>query len=158
MPTSTVSSNTTDTAGIRLRGVPELSSGDALQRELDDLEEVRKVLFHLNVNCTVTGLKRFGRRGTSKPGNCRTLIVNVSNQEDKRIILLSARKMTEYDKRIFLDRELTKEELAVEKAALKKCREMIEEGAEPRNLRIRNVKLQKKLAKIGQLYQTKPTD
>ena len=66
--------------------------------------------------------------------------------------------MKDYDKRIFLDRELTKEELAVENAALKKRREMIEEGAEPRNLRIRNLKLNKKLAKIGQLYQTKPTD
>ena len=45
MPTSKVASHTTDTAGIRLRGVPETSSGDALQRELDDLEEVRKVVF-----------------------------------------------------------------------------------------------------------------
>ena len=94
MPTSTVASHTTDTAGIRLRGVPESSSGDALQRELDDLEEVRKVFLHLNVNCTVTGLKRFGRRDTSKPGNCRTLIVNVSNQEDKRIILLCEKNET----------------------------------------------------------------
>ena len=93
MLTSTVASQTTDTAGIRIRGVSESSSGDALQRELDDLEEVRKVFLHLNFNCIVTGLKRFGRRDTSKPGNCRTLIVNVSNQEDKRIILLSARKM-----------------------------------------------------------------
>ena len=83
MPTSTVASHTTDTAGIRFRGVPESSSGDALQRELDDLEEVRKVFLHLNVNCTFTG---FGRRDTSKPGNCPTLIVNVSNQKDTRII------------------------------------------------------------------------
>ena len=153
MPTSTVASHTTNTAGIRLRGVRESSSADALQRELDDMEEVREVFLHLNVNCTVTGLKRFGRRDTSKHGNCRTLIVNISNQEDKRIILLSARKMKDYEKRILLGRELTKEELAVENAALKKRRELIEEGAGPRNLRIQNLKLQQK---IGEDWATIP--
>ena len=61
--------------------------------------------------------------------------------------------MKDYDKRIFLDRELTKDELAVENAALKKRREMIEEGAEPRNLRIRNLKLQQK---IGEYWETIP--
>ena len=63
--------------------------------------------------------------------------------------------MKDYDKRIFLDRELTKEELAVENAALKKRREMIEEGAEPRNLRIRNLKLQQK---IGEDWTTIPNE
>ena len=63
--------------------------------------------------------------------------------------------MKDYDKRIFLDRELTKEELAVENAALKKRREMIEEGAEPRNLRIRKLKLQQK---IGEDWATIPNE
>ena len=70
IPTSTVASYATNTAGIRLRGDPESSSGDALQRELDDLEEVRKVFLHLNLNCTVKRLEHFGRGDTSQPGNC----------------------------------------------------------------------------------------
>ena len=130
--------------GIRLRGVPECNSEDALQRERYELEQVDKIFKFLRVNCTVTGVRRLGKR-VPEQNKIRSIIVNVSNPEDKRLILLSAKNKKNYSCKVFIDRELTKIELDKENASLKRRRELIESGVLIQNLRMRNLKLQQKV-------------
>ena len=92
----------------------------------------------------MTGVRRLGKR-VPEQNKIRTIIVNVSNPEDKRLILLSAKNMKNYSCKVFIDRELTKIELDKENASLKRRRELIESGVLIQNLRMRNLKLQQKV-------------
>ena len=54
------------------------------------------------------------------------------------MILLSARKLKTFGEPVFLSRQLTKEEADRENQALMRRRELINDGTEPKNLRVRD--------------------
>ena len=62
---------------------------------MDELAEIKKI-FDVNVNCRITGIRKFGKRNVLGPQSCRTIIVNVSNPADEKIFLLSSRKFKGY--------------------------------------------------------------
>ena len=66
----------------------------------------------------------------------RTILLKIPNAYQRRMIPLSARKLKTFDEPVFLSRQLTKEEADRENQALMRRRELINDGTEPKNLRV----------------------
>ena len=129
--------------GIRIRGLPESDSKDARQRHEHDMNEVHKILQHMNTDCLIDDIRRVGK---FEAGKIRPIITKVSNSFQRRIILLSLAKLKTYEKRVFINREYTKEEASLENKLLKARRDMIDkEKINPKDIRLRNFELQRKV-------------
>ena len=128
--------------GIRTRGIEEMKSKDSRKRHEHDLEEVNKLFAFLTINAEVTDLKRLGKfeEDASKP---RTIIVKLSNDWQKRLILVFLAKLKHYEKTVYVSKELSPNELLAENKLLKQRRELIDNAFPPRDLRIRELKLYK---------------
>ena len=128
--------------GIRIRGIEEMKSKDSRKRHEHDLEEVNKLFALLTINAEVTDLKRLGKfeEDASKP---RTIIVKLSNDWRKRLILVSLAKLKHYEKTVYVSKELSPNELLAENKLLKQRRELIDNDFPPRDLCIRELKLYK---------------
>ena len=125
--------------GIRIRGLLELGSKSSRDRHEHDLEEVNKLLAFLTVEAKITDLKRLGKYEEGK--RPRTIVVNVSNEWQKRLILMSLAKLKNYDKTVFVSKELSPSEFLIENKLLMKRRTMIETGVSAKNLRLRDLVL-----------------
>ena len=108
--------------GIRIRGILESTEKEARLRQDHDLAEFQKVLTHMGVNASIGDVKRLGRYDENK---IRTILLNVPNAYQRRMILLSARKLKNSPQPIFLSRQLTKEEADQENLALVRRRQHI---------------------------------
>ena len=124
--------------GIQVRGIKESDDRDPRKRQEHDLAEIQQVFAHIEVNCNINDLLRLGPRNDTKT---RTILVKVSNPWQRRLILSSASKLKTYDKPVYLSRELTREEAMIENEALQKCRELINEEIDKKDLKIRDGKL-----------------
>ena len=130
--------------GIRFRGIPELKTSNSRERYEHDLKQVKLITKHLNVTCNVTDLKRLGKFSEGKD---RTLIAKIDSDYAKRLILLSLRKMKDYRTPVFISKELNPEEQKIENELLQKRREMLKNGINKNQIRIRNLKLQQNIDK-----------
>ena len=72
--------------GIRIRGIPESTNKETRLRQ----EQVQEVLTHMDVNASIRDVKRLGRYEENKT---RTILLKVPNAYQRRMILLSARKL-----------------------------------------------------------------
>ena len=124
--------------GIRIRGIPESTEKEARVRQEHDLAEAQKLLTHMEVNAIIGDVIRFGRYEENK---LRTILLKVPNAYQRRMVLLSARKLKTFTQPIFLSKQLTKDEADLENLALVRRRELINEGADPKNLRVRDATL-----------------
>ena len=124
--------------GIRIRGIPESTEKEARVRQEHDLAEVQKLLTHMEVNAIIGDVIRLGRYEENKT---RTILLKVPNAYQRRMVLLSARKLKTFSQPIFLRKQLTKEEADLENLALVRRRELINEGTDPKNLRVRDATL-----------------
>ena len=124
--------------GIRIRGIPESTEKEARVRHEHDLAEVQKLLTHMEVNAIIGDVIRLGRYEENKT---RTILLKVPNAYQRRMVLLSARKLKTFSQPIFLSKQLTKEEADLKNLALVRRRELINEGTDPKNLRVRDATL-----------------
>ena len=76
--------------GIRIRGIPESTEKEARVRQEHDLAEVQKLLTHMEVNAIIGDVIRLGRYNENKT---RTILLKVPNAYQRRMVLLSARKL-----------------------------------------------------------------
>ena len=127
--------------GIRIRGVPESTSKLARERTEHDIKEISDLITFLSIECEITEIKRIG---PYQEGKARTIVFTVANKFHRRLILLSISKLKEYDKLVFVSKEINAEEAKQERLILKKRREMIEAGILRKGLKIRDLKLYKK--------------
>ena len=125
--------------GIRIRGLLELDSKSSRDRHEHDLEEVNKLFAFLTVEAKITVLKRLGKNEEGK--RPRTIVVKVSNEWQKRLILMSLAKLKNYDKTLFVSKELSPSEFLIENKLLMKRRTMIDTGVSAKNLRLRDLVL-----------------
>ena len=79
----------------------------------------------MEVECKFNDLIRLGQRGNDRD---RTKLLKLPNVWLKRLILSSARKLKNYGAAVFISKELTNEEAAIENESLKKRRELIDQG------------------------------
>ena len=108
--------------GISIRGVPESTEKEARLRQEHDLAEIQKVLTHIDVNASIGDVIRLGRYDENK---IRIFLLKVPNAYQRRMILLSARKLKISPQPTFLSRQLTKEEADDENLALVRRRQLI---------------------------------
>ena len=111
--------------GIRIRGIPESTEKEVRQEH--DLAEVQKLLTHMEVNAIIGDVIRLGRYEENKT---RTILLKVPNAYQRRMVLLSARKLKTFSQPIFLSKQLTKEEADLENLALVRRRELINKGTD----------------------------
>ena len=138
-PKKTVEAETPE--GIRVRGVRESTSKLARERNEHDMKEISDLMTFLSMECEITEIKRIG---PYQEGRARTIVFTVANKFHRRLILLSIGKLKEYDKLIFVSKELNAEEAKQERLILKKRREKVEAGILRKELKIRDLKLYKK--------------
>ena len=96
---------------------PELKDIIAKKRAEHDKAENENVLKFLNVDSNIEDCRRIGTYNQNKD---RTIIVKLSNDWNRKLLLLSLGKLRNYDKKVYLSRELSNEELLLENDLLKK--------------------------------------
>ena len=128
--------------GIRIRGITESQNPEARNRQEHDYSEVQKILHHLNIDTNIEDVTRLGKYEVNK---ARTILVKIPNPYQRRMILLSARKLQTYGKPVFISRQLSKEEAEQENQALIKRRELLRQRMDPRDLRVRDGALYKRV-------------
>ena len=89
----------------------------------------------MEVNAIIGDVIRIGRYEENKT---RTILLKVPKAYQRRMVLLSARKLKTFSQPIFLSKQLTKEEADFKNLALVRRRELINEGTDPKNLRVRS--------------------
>ena len=107
-----------------------------------DARSVEKVLQQLDVRCEIIDIIRFGKSGSWKQ---RTALVKVHIPRNQRKILPSAGKLKDFTSEggaVFISPDYTPDELQIEWNILKKCKKLIYNGTEQKNIKIRSVKLQ----------------
>ena len=119
--------------GIRIRGLLELDPKNSRDRHEHDLKEVNKMFAFLTVEAKITDLNRLGKYEEGKKP--RTVVVSVSYEWQKRLTLMSMAKLKNYDKTLFVSKELSPSEFLIENKLLMKRRTMIETGVSAENLR-----------------------
>ena len=119
--------------GIRIRGLLELDPKNSRDRHEHDLKEVNKMFAFLTVEAKITDLNRLGKYEEGKKP--RTVVVSVSYEWQKRLTLMSMAKLKNYDKTLFVSKELSPSEFLIENKLLMKRRTMMETGVSAENLR-----------------------
>ena len=122
-PKKTVEAETPE--GIRVRGVPSSTSKLAGERNEHDMEEISDLMPFLSIECEITEIKRIG---PYQEGRARTIVFTVANKFNRRLILLSISKLKEYNKLVFVIKEINAQEAKQERLIHKKRRELIEAG------------------------------
>lgn len=132
-----------DNCTIRIKNLGETGLTNE-QKLTNDETEVTKIFDHLGVKCGITNMRRM-KKGKPTDGNNHpdTLLVTIDNYWNVRKIFAKLGKLKEYEQQIYISRELTYEERTQESASLKLRRERITGGWDRKNLRIRNLKLEK---------------
>ena len=82
-----------------------------------------------------------GQRGNDRD---RTILPKLPNVWLKRMVLTSALKLKNYGAAVFINKELTNEEAAIENKSLKKRTELIDQGQNKKELSVRDGKLYKR--------------
>ena len=136
LTTSDKNNNKNQTIGIMIKGVKESDDKDPRKRQQDDLCKVQKLLTHMEVECKFNDWIRLGQRGNDRD---RTKLLKLlPNVWLKQLILPSARKLKNYGDSVFISKELTNEEIAIENKSLKKRREFIDQGQSKKDVSVRD--------------------
>ena len=97
---------------IRMRGIPESKEKNPRMRQEHDLPEVQKILSHLDVETEIGDIVRLGKYDENKR---RTILLKVPNVWERQLILSSARKLKTVKHPVFLSRQLSNEEVMLER-------------------------------------------
>ena len=125
-------------SGVRVSGIFELKYTNARKRAEHEKAEIENLPKFINVDSNIKDCRRIGTYNEIKD---RTIIVKLSNDCNRKLLLLSLGKLRKYDKKVYLSRELSKEEQLLENDLLKKRREYIESGIPRNKVKVGNLKL-----------------
>ena len=104
---------------VRVRGISELKNTNARKRAEHDNADIENILKFLNADSNIEDFRRIGTYSENKD---KTIIVKLSNDWNRKLLLLSLGKLRNYDKKVYLSRELPKEEQLLENNLFKKTR------------------------------------
>ena len=131
--------------GVRIRGVPENTTGTPDERFQAEIKALEKILVFLNIDDKkLSKIQRIGRNDPDRT-TPRTLIVNMENMLSKELVIKSAFRLKDYEQAVFISRELSTSDTKLENDFLRKRRFLIEDKQiDRKNIRIRNLKLETK--------------
>ena len=92
----------------------------------------------MEVECEFNDLIRLGQRGNDCDS---TILPKLPNVWLKRLILTLSRKLKNYGAPLFINKELTNEEAAIENESLKKRTEFIDQGQKKKGFSVRDGKI-----------------
>ena len=95
-----------DPDGLRIRGIPEPDRSRYSTKEAQlkcDMESIRDVMNHLEIDCEILDLRRLGNYDDKKN---RSILVTV-NPWKKRLILSTLGKLTTYKTNVYINRDLS---------------------------------------------------
>ena len=98
---------------------------------------MNKLFAFSTVEAKITELKRLGKYEEGK--RPRTVVVNVTNEWQKRLTLMSLAKLKNYDKTLSVSKELSPSEFLIENKLLMKGQTLIEIGVSAKNQRLRDL-------------------
>lgn len=135
---------------IRISGIAEPTHGlNSIDRHDYEMSQVNKVLEHINVpNVILIDIFRIGSYVQDKPRG-RSLVVTLNSIWDKRKILANAHKLKTYNQSVFISAALNAEEQLVEKMLLKRRWQLIQDGVDRKQLKIKNLKLYNNKVEVG---------
>ena len=101
------STKSNDGLGIRVRGVPELTSKSADERIHAEMAAVEEMLDFLNIeDKKLSKIHRIGRYDSTKTVP-RTLLIHLENPISKDLVLKSAYRLKVFNKQVFVSPELS---------------------------------------------------
>ena len=107
------------------------------------MHEIKEMLNHMELECDITEVRRIGQQQRDRK---RTVIFEVSNPWQRRLILNSTTKLKSYNGReLNVSKELSQVEAKLEMELLKKRKERIDAGTQQNMIRIRDLKLYEKV-------------
>jgi len=127
---------------LRLSGVPEMSSElSYVERQTSEHKYVMKVLDYLEKkNCKITDCYRLGKFNKDRKSP-RSLLLTFSSVWDRNMVLQSAKSLSSFQDKIFLSPALSPADLEVEKKILRKRWQLLNDGVDKKNIKIRSLKL-----------------
>jgi len=127
---------------IRIMGVKEAPEEmKFIERFEYECTYVKRILSHLNENnINITDCFRLGKfkKDAHRP---RTLLVTLTSIWDKRKILSKATLLSTFGENIFISPALSPSEINIEKKILKKRWQLISDGTDRKQIKIKNLKL-----------------
>ena len=140
------STKSNDGLGIRVRGVPELTSKSADERIHAEMAAVEEMLDFLNIkDKKLSKCHRIGRKDSTKTVP-RTLLIHLENPVSKDLALKSAYRLKDFNKQVFVSPELSPVGAKEENECLKTRRKLIDENNfDHKEIRIRNVTVEVKV-------------
>ena len=113
------STKSNDGLGIRVRGVPELTSKSADGRLHAEMAAVEEMLVFLNIeDKKLSKIHRIGRYDSTKTV-ARTLLIHLENPISKDLVLKSAYCLMDFNKQVFVSPELSPLDAKKENECLK---------------------------------------
>jgi len=127
---------------LRISGVMEQEENlKHFERQKLDFQYAEKMLKHIGKeNCKLSDCFRLGKfkKDQKKP---RWLVITFISVWDRNMVLQSSSALSTFEDRIFLSPVLSPADMELEKKILKKRRELINDGANKKELKIKNLKL-----------------
>ena len=140
------------TLGIRIRGINESKSKEALDRKQEDLCNVEQILEHLNIeDRKFTKLVRLGKDNSENKRE-RGILVHTASKLNRDLILKSVSRLKDYkynDRSIYISPKLSLEDAKKGNKALMKRRELITSGIDSKMLRIRHLEHEERRRQLG---------
>ena len=121
--------------GFRSTGIPESRKGTARCRQEHDFNEIQKVLQTINVKEAISDVTRLGKNDTNKT---RTILLKMPTPYQRRMILLSTRKLQSIGRAVFFSHQPSKEDAERRNLALIKRSDLLQQGANSRSLKVRD--------------------
>lgn len=126
--------------GIRVNNIPEIKDNPT-QSLTKDTENIANIVSFLGADVSsIVSIKRIGKPDNERKSP-RPVLVTFKNQTSRNKILTAASKLKDYASKVYIAPMLSKEEYTIEQKLLKKRRDLINEGVERSELKIRNLKL-----------------
>jgi len=134
---------------VRFSGIPETQSKSTYQaRKQNDLNKLNEILTFLGVENDVRDVQRLGKFDQERSAP-RKLLVTFSTVWQAIKILNNAKLLKEFSYQVFVAPALSRTDLEIERTILKKRRELINDGVDPKILRIKGLKLYKNTDEIS---------
>ena len=124
---------------VRISGIEETPDNTASKQIIEDQVQIEEVLEKIDCSFPIKGVRRMGRY---YPGRKRKVLITFQSPWEARLVIAKAIENNLFQEhKVLITPGLSKEDALREKTLLQKRYEMIQNGTDPKTLKIRKLKL-----------------
>ena len=124
---------------VRISGIEETPDNTASKQIIEDQVQIEEVLEKIDCSFPIKGVRRMGRY---YPGRKRKVLITFQSPWEARLVIAKAIENNLFQEhKVLITPGLSKEDALREKTLLQKRYEMIQNGTDPKTLKIRILKL-----------------